>query len=181
MAKCLVPSYLSDLVPDLKSNLNNYNLRNSNNVRTVACRTNLYKILFPIRCGRVELSPSRYKKFGFLVTYLDINRPYPNKLFCIGQRRLQILHTRLRNDCCSLKHHLYLRNDSPNFVCGAIETNAHYFFECPLYVTIRNKIIRSISYYEKKPIDLQTLLSGNCVLTFQENEEVFFKVQLFTV
>ena len=42
MAKCLVPSYLSDLVTDMNSNLNNYNLRNSNNIRTISCRTNLY-------------------------------------------------------------------------------------------------------------------------------------------
>ena len=40
MTKCLVPSYLSDLVPDLNSKLNNYN---SNNIRNIACRTNLYK------------------------------------------------------------------------------------------------------------------------------------------
>ena len=74
MTKCLAPSYPSDLVPDLNSNLNNYNLRNSNNMRTIACRTNLYeKILSPIRCGRVELNPSRYQKFGFLVMFEKVS------------------------------------------------------------------------------------------------------------
>ena len=32
--------------------------------------------------------------------------------------------------CSSLKHHLFIRNivDSPLCVCGALETNQHYFF-----------------------------------------------------
>ena len=100
------------------------------------------------------------------------------KEMSLSYKNFQILHTRLRNNCSSLKHHLYLRNvvDSPN--CGAIETNTHYFFECPLYETIRNKLIRSISYYEIT-IDLQTLLFGNDFLTFQENEEIFLKVQSY--
>ena len=46
MVKGFVPPYLSSLVPQLNSNISNYNLRNANNVYNIACRTNLYKNSF---------------------------------------------------------------------------------------------------------------------------------------
>ena len=170
--ECLIPSYLSDLIPDLNSKLNNYNLLNSNNMRTIACRTNLYEKKSVVEeWNSIPQDIRSLDSLPCFKRYLDINRPYPNELVFIGQRRFQILHTRLRNNCSSLKHHVYLRNvvDSPNCVCGAIETNAHFFFKCPLYETIRNKFIGSISYHEIT-IDLQTFLFGNDFLTFQKNE-----------
>ena len=98
MTKCLAPSYLSDLVPDLNNNLNNYNLLNSNNARTIVCRTNLYKkSCLPSVVEKWNSIPQDIRNLDSLSCfkrYLDINRPYPNKLFFIGQRHLQILHTR---------------------------------------------------------------------------------------
>ena len=74
MTKCLVLSYLSELVPDWNSNLNNYNLRNSNNIRPILIeQISIKKILSPIRCGRVEFNRSRYKKIGFLVMFLKVS------------------------------------------------------------------------------------------------------------
>ena len=46
MMKGFAPTYLSSLVPQLNSNISNYNLRNSNNLYSIACRTNLYKNSF---------------------------------------------------------------------------------------------------------------------------------------
>ena len=41
MVKGFVPPYLSSRVPQLNSNISNYNLRNANNIYSIACRTNL--------------------------------------------------------------------------------------------------------------------------------------------
>ena len=42
MLNNLTPQYLSSLVPQPVSNLSRYNLRNSNNLQTIAARTNQY-------------------------------------------------------------------------------------------------------------------------------------------
>ena len=51
-----------------------------------------------------------------------------------GDRKSQILHTRLRLKCSSLNNNLFLKNivDSPICVCGESESNHHYLYECPL-------------------------------------------------
>ena len=45
-----------------------------------------------------------------------------------GKRLGQIYHARLRIQCGSLKHHLYLKNieESPLCESGAVETVRHY-------------------------------------------------------
>ena len=106
--------------------------------------------------------------------YLNIGKPNPNKLFFVGKRRFQIIHTRLRNECSSLEHHLFIRNivDSPLCV---LETNQHYFFECPLYRNERNFFLRSISHFSCL-VDLNTLLFGSDALPFRDNKELFLHV-----
>ena len=40
---------------------------------------------------------------------LNLDKPIPNKLFFFGDRKMQVIHTRLRNRCSSLNEHLYLK------------------------------------------------------------------------
>ena len=150
MVKGFVPPYLSSLVPHLNSNISNYNLRNVNNI---ARRTHLYKNSFlPSVVDEWNLLPQEIRNLESVsnfMHYLNIGKPNPNKLFFVGKRQFQIIHASLRNDCSSLKHNLLIRNilDSPLCVCGALETNQHYFFECPLYRNERNLFLRSISHF----------------------------------
>ena len=44
MVEGFVPPFLSSLVPQLNSNISDYNLRNANNIYDIACRTNFTKI-----------------------------------------------------------------------------------------------------------------------------------------
>ena len=46
MVKGFVQPYLSSLVPQLNSNISNFNPRNANNIYNIACGTNLYKNSF---------------------------------------------------------------------------------------------------------------------------------------
>ena len=131
MVKGFAPIYLSNLVPQLNSDLSNYNLRNSTNLYSITCRTSLYKNSFlPSVVDERNLLPQNIKDLESVSSfkdYLNIDKPIPNKLFLVGKRRFQIIHARLRNKCSSLKHHIRKIVESPLCVCGAVKTNQHYF------------------------------------------------------
>ena len=106
MVKGFVPRYLSSLVPQVNSNISNYNVRNANNIYNMACRTNLYKnSLLPSVVDEWNLLPQEIRNLEFDYNfnhYLNIGKPNPNKLFFVGKRRFQIIHARLRNECSPL-------------------------------------------------------------------------------
>ena len=58
------------------------------------------------------------------------------KYFRIGDRRLQMLHIRLRTNCTSLNHDIYLKNISVTFkrTCGSTETADHLLLACTIYL-----------------------------------------------
>ena len=95
MVKGFVPPYLSSLVPQLNSNISNYNLRNANNVYNTACMTNLYKNSFlPSVVDEWNLLPQQIRNLESVSNfkhYLNIGKPNPNKLFFVGKRRFQML------------------------------------------------------------------------------------------
>ena len=49
--------------------------------------------------------------------------------FFVGDRRPQVLHTRLRTKCSALNYEIHLKNltDTPLCRCGNIETSEHFF------------------------------------------------------
>ena len=111
-------------------------------IYSIVCRTSLYKNSFlPPVVDEWNLIPQNIRDLESVSRfkdYLNIEKLIPNKLFLVGKRHFQIIHARLRNECSSLKHHLFIRKivESPLCVCGAVEKYQHYFFECPLkYVT----------------------------------------------
>ena len=46
----------------------------------------------------------------------------------------------------SLNEHLYTKNiiDSPNCLCGEIESTHHYLFMCPIYTCQQNSLFRKL-------------------------------------
>ena len=111
--------------------------------------------------------------------YLNRDKPSPNKLYFIGERKLQVIHTQIRNKCSSLNNHLFLKNivDSPLRTCGGIETSEHFFFECNNYDAIRTSLFNAISVFGN--IDLEMLLFGKGNLLYRDNEKIFLEVQKF--
>ena len=110
----LSPNYLNVLVPQTVGESISYNLRRPNNLRTITCRTTLYKHSFlPSVINDWNCLSDEMKNAGTLSAFkyrLNIDKPSPNKLYFFGDRKTQIIHARLRNKCSSLNEHLYLKN-----------------------------------------------------------------------
>ena len=134
-------------------------------------------LLFP-QCFQ-KLSFPELLKVGSLAafkTYLDREKPILNKLYLIGGREYQIIHTRLRNKCSSLNFDLFQKNlvASPLCQCGGIEAS---LLGCTYYTIIRNKLFATIENFTT--VSLDVLLFSAESLTFQENATVFLEVQSF--
>ena len=143
MYKCsnsLVPDYISDIIPPLVGEVSNYSLRNRQNLANVYTLTEV---------SRRSCSSSSVSSWNNLSndmreagTYLSFRNDVKRDILCgthipsyymKGQRRLSVLHARIRNNCSDLNRDLYqnhLTND-PSCSCGNDNANAlHYFFEC---------------------------------------------------
>ena len=155
MINGLVPSYLNSLVPVTIGSTSSYNLRGSHNLQGIACRTNLYLNSFlpsvvtdwnalPIDVRNLD-ALSAFKR------YINRDKPNPNKLYFFGERKIQVIHARLRTKCSSLHQHLYFRNliDSPLCDCGKIESNQHYFLNAD---TIMNLETAYFKVFQKFPL-----------------------------
>ena len=90
-----------------------YNLRRPNNLRTITCRTTLYKNSFlPSVINDWNCLSDEMKNSGTLSAFkyrLNIDKPSPSKLYFFGDRKTQIIHARLRNKCSRLNEHFYLK------------------------------------------------------------------------
>ncbi|MCG8431109.1 MAG: hypothetical protein MJA29_08040, partial [Candidatus Omnitrophica bacterium] len=67
--------------------------------------------------------------------------------FDSGDRSVNIFHTRFRLHFTTLNYDLYLRNlcESSSCQCGAtVETYAHYFLYCPLYIDARRDLLQIV-------------------------------------
>ena len=90
MFHCLVPPYLISLIPSLVSENSNYNLRNSQNLQTMVCRTNIYKNSFlPTTISEWNAFPIEIRNLETLRafnTLLD-RKTQPNRLFLFGGKK----------------------------------------------------------------------------------------------
>ena len=153
MVNCLSPPYLLSLIPLPVNRVSSYNLRNSNNIQIIPARTNLYYNSFlPFVIRKWNNLPLYVRNSDFLNSFKrrlnDTDRCIP-KYYYSGNRKLQILHTRLRTGCSSLNHELFLKHitDSPLCRCGEIENTEHYFMSYRLYQNQRVDLMNIISRY----------------------------------
>jgi len=117
-------------------------------------------------------------KFKKAITLTEID----NRLYNIGPRKIQIIHSQLRLECSLLASHLYniYVKDSPNCnICGEKEDNNHYFFECPLFSIQRAELYHSVQ--SVNAYNLESLLFGSNELTYDENVLVFKAVHKYIV
>ena len=107
------PSYLSALVPPSISDISSYNLRNANNLQTVETRTRQYYNSFLPSVIRewngLSEETRNASSVSVFKSHLDQNVIVPQipKYFYICDRRLQMLHTRLRTNCSALNQDLF--------------------------------------------------------------------------
>ena len=53
----------------------------------------------------------------------------------------------------------------------------HYFFQCPLYIQQRDKLLEKVHQYTEPTVDI--LLNGYNILCNGENEEIFKAVHTY--
>lgn len=99
------------------------------------------------------------------------------KYYTIGTRLGQILHTRLRMNCSSLKRHLYYCNleSDPYCQCENIESNSHYLLSCKNYDQQRLEHLYSLNLN----LSSNLLLFGDENLNYETNAKIFIHVQKF--
>ena len=101
--------------------------------------------------------------------------------FSYGERKLNIIHTRLRNGCSALNADLFRVNlvQSPACRCSyPVENAIHYFFDCTLYTDHRTVFFNNLTKFQII-LDTNVLLNGSNLLTFDENQDLFKCVQDF--
>ena len=127
----LAPSYLNNLVLPLVQQTSRYSLRNAQNVSPVYGNTNLYSNSLPSVIRDWNALPEEIRNSDSLSSLklkLVGQRSKPPSYYIYGDRKAQILHTRLRLECSILSSHLCKKNiiDSSLCSCDAIETTTHF-------------------------------------------------------
>ena len=180
MIEGTAPPYLCSLVPD-KVGDNRPISRQAENYNVPRYRTALFGDSFiPSvinQWNHFELKNRNLKHFESMVHFI------PNSLFYLGDRLTNIIHAQLRMKCSNLKAHLHHLHviDSPSCQCGHnIEDNNHYLLTCPLYITMRYKLLNTVSQYvHRANISENTLLHGEDGLQKEMNMEIFKAVHLY--
>ena len=134
------PQYLSECLPPVASDVSGYNLRNNENYVLPRCRLRISEKSFIPSTVRIwnDLSPT----IRNLQTISQFKSKMKGEQFRLpvyygeGSRKFNILHTRLRHQCSSLKADLTKIHvvDDPKCSCGSpIEDAIHFLSECQLY------------------------------------------------
>lgn len=177
------PPYLSSLVPPPVGQGSSYSLRNANDIQTVLARTSQYYSSFlPSAIREWNNLPSDSRNSDSVQSFkqnLNVAKLLVPKYFYFGERKLQVLHTRLRTKCSSLNHDLFLKRvtDTPLCRCGSVENTQHYFMNCYLYRAQRNELFATISQYCQ--VSMDTLLYGNNTLSSEINSDLFAAIHKY--
>ena len=151
MVNHLSPLYLSSFIPPTVNETSRYNLRNANNISTINARTNQYFNSFlPSTIKDWNSLSQEHRNSTSVASFkhtLNQANIFVPKYFYVGDRRQQVLHTRLRTKCSALNNEIYLKNltDTPLCRWGNIENSEHLFLQCRYYHRQRLEMIQTIS------------------------------------
>ena len=116
---------------------NNYNLRNSYNISQTTNRLSISQQSFFLSTTKLwnllDLrirQLSTFESFKYKLKQHYYKNAKPPSYYNIGNRYLNILHTRIRNNCSALHNDLFHANliHSPSCSCGYSTENAEHFF-----------------------------------------------------
>ena len=169
-----------------------YNLRTHGNISQISAQKQCYiKSFFPSTIKEWNMPPIDIRNSRSLNVFerrLKLHFPSPIKMpwFSVGERFVNIHHTRIRIGCSKLKAHLHFNlhvEDDPSCRCGfGIEDPYHFLFACPLYMYAQKRVVMLDSIPHIKPDiapELSLLLRGDINLTFDQNKAIFEYVPSF--
>ena len=182
MVNDLTLLYLPFLVPSVNET-SRYNLRNSNDIRTVNTRTSQYHNSFlPSTIREWNALPEEQRNsltVASFTSHLKQSSTSIPKYYYVGDRHPQILHTRLRTKCSSLNYDIYLKSltESPLCRCGNIENSEHYLLQCRFYHQLRTEMLQYL--HQICYVSLDVLLFGDSSLSIEVNNRIFLTGQKF--
>ena len=187
MKNGLAPDYLEVILPQTVGQNTPYPLRNANNFDIPVYRLSLTNSSFlpsTLRLwnqldNRVKSSPS-FNIFKKSISP-DLDKLIPPNYFGFGDRKSNILHTKLRHQNSTLRYDLFRFNlvENPECLCGnPCENSYHYFLECPRFSAQRRLLLTEL---DKLNLDItnELLLFGNEQLPCDTNFEFFRNVHIF--
>ena len=167
--------YLKEQLPNPVGVRTTHNLRNSANISLMAARTSLFqRSFFPSTIklwNNLDKSTSDFYKISEVKRKL-LPKKYVNPRFSLGQRKLNIIWSRIRLGCSSLNAQLYVMNivNDPTCACGYNYEDANlFFFTCPLYNRKRQALTEAFSRFNIH-LDLHVILHGSDDLNDHDNK-----------
>jgi hypothetical protein len=130
---------------------------------------------------RSENTSTSFESFKYKLKQHYFKNAKPPSYYNIGNIYLNILHTRIRNNCSALHNDLFHTNliHSPSRSCGYSTENAeHFLLYCKRFDAQRNILYRSL-LAANVYIDLKTSLFGSQIYNIDTNRHVFITVQTY--
>ena len=164
MINSLAPLYLPSLIPPTVNSLSRYNLRNSDNLQTIDCRTNRYSQSFQLSTVRAWNNPppppeaKQTDSLNYFKHFLNTDKSYVPKYYYFGK---------------------YLKNttDSPLVVAEVLKILNIPFFSAVTTLLKKLCFFDAISGYCE--ITLHLLLFGDTSLSHDTNKNIFQQVQKY--
>jgi hypothetical protein len=187
ITKKQAPSTLSNLLPDRNMDRTHHNTRSRENVIIPHASTNTFKdFYFPDTLRMWNALPPTQRNLSTYEAFCNsLGKPSkkPSR-FYQGNRRSQILHTRIRLECSPLNYHLHKKNivDNPGCQCGGwCESAKHYLLECSLYRQQRANLLDYLRDLRIPVVNTETLLFGDNNMDESKNIKLFIAVQNYIV
>ena len=91
---------------------------------------------------------STFESFKYKLKQHYFKNANPPSYYNIGNRYLNILHTRIRNNCSALRNDLFHANliHNPSCSCGYSTENAEHFFDCTARGLMHKAIFCTVRY-----------------------------------
>ena len=185
----MTPPTLTRLLPDQKSQLSNYNLRDKSNFTTPYSRCDAMKDSFiPVTSSLWNYLPRNIKAAESIEEFKVKLKKHTSNIkpvkprFYAGNRKYQILLNRIRLQNCDLNENLAekLIKDSPTCQCGeGPETSEHYLMRCSLYDIHRQSLLTKLNELKITSISVEELVSGIDSLSEDSNTTLLLCVQKF--
>ena len=180
----LAPEYLCNLIPQTAGERNAYNIRSRQTITPPIARKNIhYNSFLPSTIREWNLLSRSIKNSENVDDFkrkLNKSKPKRNEVFYFGERKIAIIHARMRMGCSQLNSDLYKMGliASPLCPCGhSTEDYFHYFFQCSKYPIQRDKLQTEIT--PLAPFNLKTLLFGISGGNKSANYDIFRSVHCY--